>query len=183
MTPDSEAKFTKETGFHQKTSLLTRDFTEYRGYWLPTSYRNNGAIEEYFACREKAIITDLSPLRKFEILGPDSEALMQWVLTRNVRKLAIGQHERTSTWLGATCKRCMGQKTGPRSRASRRWSSTAGIRGTSEARGRSSSRCRPHGGVYGFIAKSAWLGCQVSLRESCYAYWDQRTSVQIADEP
>ena len=91
MTPDSEAKFTKETGFHQKTSLLTRNFTEYRGYWLPTSYRNNGAIEEYFACREKAIITDLSPLRKFEILGPDSEALMQWVLTRNVRKLGIGQ--------------------------------------------------------------------------------------------
>lgn len=91
MTPDSEAKFTKETAFHPKTSLLTRNFTEYRGYWLPTSYRNSGAIEEYFACREKAIITDLSPLRKFEILGPDSEALMQWVLTRNVRKLAIGQ--------------------------------------------------------------------------------------------
>ena len=34
---------------------------------------------------------DLSPLRKFEILGPDAELLMQWVLTRNVRKLAVGQ--------------------------------------------------------------------------------------------
>tara|TARA_Y100001970_G_scaffold291198_1_gene427470 strand:- start:2054 stop:4405 length:2352 start_codon:yes stop_codon:yes gene_type:complete len=91
MTPDSEAKLTQETGFHKKTSELTRNYTEYRGYWLPTCYRNNGPIEEYFACREKAIITDLSPLRKFEILGPDSEALMQWILTRNVRKLAIGQ--------------------------------------------------------------------------------------------
>jgi aminomethyltransferase len=34
---------------------------------------------------------DLSPLRKFEVLGPDAEALMQHVLTRNVRRLAIGQ--------------------------------------------------------------------------------------------
>ena len=91
MTPDADAKLTQETGFHPRTSALTRNFTEYRGYWLPTCYRNNGAVEEYYACREKAIVTDLSPLRKFEVLGPDAEALMQWALTRNVRKLAVGQ--------------------------------------------------------------------------------------------
>jgi aminomethyltransferase len=34
---------------------------------------------------------DLSPLRKFEITGPDAEALMQYALTRNVRKLGVGQ--------------------------------------------------------------------------------------------
>jgi aminomethyltransferase len=33
----------------------------------------------------------LSPLRKFEITGPDAEALMQYALTRDVRKLAVGQ--------------------------------------------------------------------------------------------
>ena len=91
MTPDSDAKLTQETAFHPRTSALTRNFTEYRGYWLPTCFRNNGAVEEYYACREKAIVTDLSPLRKFEVLGPDAEALMQWTLTRNVRKLAVGQ--------------------------------------------------------------------------------------------
>ena len=91
MTPDAEAKLTQETGFHSRTSALTRNYTEYRGYWLPSCYRDYGATEEYFACREKAIVTDLSPLRKFEILGPDAEALMQWTLTRNVRKLSIGQ--------------------------------------------------------------------------------------------
>jgi aminomethyltransferase len=37
------------------------------------------------------VILDLSALRKFEVLGPDAEALMQYTLTRNVRKLAIGQ--------------------------------------------------------------------------------------------
>jgi aminomethyltransferase len=34
---------------------------------------------------------DLSSLRKFEILGPDAEELMNTALTRNVKKLAIGQ--------------------------------------------------------------------------------------------
>ena len=31
------------------------------------------------------------PLRKFEILGPDAENLMQYTLTRNVKKLSVGQ--------------------------------------------------------------------------------------------
>ena len=34
---------------------------------------------------------DLSPLRKFEILGPDAEALMQATMTRDIRRLAVGQ--------------------------------------------------------------------------------------------
>ena len=91
MTPDDETRLTKETGFHPRTSELTRNITEYNGYWLPTCYHNRGAIDEYWACREKAVVMDLSPLRKFEVLGPDAEALMQHVLTRNVRRLAIGQ--------------------------------------------------------------------------------------------
>ena len=35
MTPDAEAQMTKETAFHPRLSALTRNFTEYRGYWLP----------------------------------------------------------------------------------------------------------------------------------------------------
>ena len=91
MTPDADAELTRETGFHPRTSALTRSFAEYRGFWLPTSFRDTGAIEEYWACRERAVILDLSALRKFEVHGPDAEALMQVTLTRNVRKLAVGQ--------------------------------------------------------------------------------------------
>ena len=91
MTPDAPLQLTKETGFHSRTSALTRNLTEYRGYWLPTSYNNHGAIDEYWACRERAVVMDLSPLRKFEVLGPDAESLMQATFTRNVRKLAVGQ--------------------------------------------------------------------------------------------
>ena len=91
MTPDAEPQLTRETAFHARTSALTRDFTEYRGFWLPTSFTEYGAIAEYHACRERAVVTDLSPLRKFEVLGPDAEELLQRTLTRNIRRLTDGQ--------------------------------------------------------------------------------------------
>ncbi len=91
MTSDSEAQLTKETGFHRCTSGLTRSFSEYCGYWLADSYTAHGPIEEYWACRQAAAAIDLSPLRKYEVTGPDAELLMQTCVTRNVRKLADGQ--------------------------------------------------------------------------------------------
>jgi aminomethyltransferase len=91
VTPDAEPKLTRETAFQPRWSELTRRTTEYRGYWLPTSFDNHGAVDEYWACREGSVVMDLSPLRKFEVVGPDAEALLQAVVTRNIRKLADGQ--------------------------------------------------------------------------------------------
>ena len=91
MTPDAPLQLTKETGFHARVAALTRDLVEYRGYWLPNSFAKDGPIEEYWACRERCVAIDLSPLRKFEVLGPDAETLLQRTLTRNVRRLAVGQ--------------------------------------------------------------------------------------------
>ena len=82
---------TKQTGFHKRTSALTKDMMDSSGFWIPNKYNNYGAIEEYTACRNNVVMMDLSSLRKFEILGPDSEELMNTALTRNVKKLAIGQ--------------------------------------------------------------------------------------------
>ncbi|PHR54752.1 MAG: aminomethyltransferase [Robiginitomaculum sp.] len=89
-TRDSEPKMTKQTGFHDSFAKHTRNFVEYKGYWLANCFAKAGPIEEYWACREDAVIMDLSPLRKFEITGPDAEALMQYTLTRNIKKLALG---------------------------------------------------------------------------------------------
>ena len=82
---------TQETGFHSKTSELTRDVVEYEGYWLANSYTNLGGIAEYWACRESAAMIDLSPLRKYEVVGPDAEILLQMCVTRDIRKLSVGQ--------------------------------------------------------------------------------------------
>lgn len=91
VTPDAETVLTKKTAFAPRTEALTRQFTEYAGYWLPSSFDNAGAQQEYWACRERAAVMDLSALRKFEVLGPDAEALLQATLTRNIRKLSHGQ--------------------------------------------------------------------------------------------
>jgi aminomethyltransferase len=91
MTPDAEPELTRETAFHPRFSALTRNYTEYRGYWLPIHFSGEGPLAEYWACRERAVIMDLSPLRKFEVTGSDAESLLQYTLTRNVRKLATGQ--------------------------------------------------------------------------------------------
>ena len=91
VTADAPPVLTQETAFHPRTSALTKSFVEYRGYWLPHCFNNEGGIAEYWACREKVVAMDLSPLRKFEVLGPDAETLIQKTITRDVRKLSVGQ--------------------------------------------------------------------------------------------
>ena len=88
---DADMTNTKETGFHSSFARFTRDFSEYNGYWLANQMNNHGAIAEYWACREKAVLMDLSPLRKYEVTGPDAEELMQMCVTRNMKKLSVGQ--------------------------------------------------------------------------------------------
>ena len=89
-TPEADVENTKQTAFHECFARHTRDFSEYNGYWLANKMTNQGAIAEYWACRERAAIMDLSPLRKYEITGPDAEELMQFCVTRNMKKLSVG---------------------------------------------------------------------------------------------
>lgn len=91
VVPEELPRMTKQTAFHSRTSKLTKHFDEYRGYWVPTEFEGWGARAEYLACRESVAVMDLSPLRKFEVVGPDAEALLQYALTRNVRRLAVGE--------------------------------------------------------------------------------------------
>lgn len=88
---EADMENTKETGFHDCFAKHTRDFVEYNGYWLPNQINNHGTIAEYWAAREKAVVMDLSPLRKYEVTGPDAEELMQLCVTRNMKKLSVGQ--------------------------------------------------------------------------------------------
>ncbi len=89
-TPGADMEETKKTGFHDCFARHTRNFVEYAGYWLAQDMTNHGTVEEYWAVREKAVIMDLSPLRKYEVTGPDAEALLQLCVTRDVKRLAVG---------------------------------------------------------------------------------------------
>ncbi len=88
---EADVEETKKTAFHDCFARHTRDFVEYNGYWLPNTMTNHGAIAEYWACRDRVAVMDLSPLRKYEVTGPDAEELMQACVTRNMKKLSVGQ--------------------------------------------------------------------------------------------
>ncbi|WP_240722192.1 DUF1989 domain-containing protein [Poseidonocella sp. HB161398] len=90
-TPDEDPIMTRESAFHDSFAAMTADFADYNGFWLPNSFPQCDVLESYWACREKAVVMDLSALRKFEVTGPDAEGLLNWVLTRNVEKLGQGQ--------------------------------------------------------------------------------------------
>jgi aminomethyltransferase len=91
VTPNSPPRLTRESGFQPRTALLTRRFDELHEFWVPGSYTGHGPVAEYWACRERVGMIDLSPLRKFEVVGPDAESLLQATLTRDVRRLPIGR--------------------------------------------------------------------------------------------
>ncbi|MDA7544410.1 aminomethyltransferase family protein [Alphaproteobacteria bacterium] len=87
----SDFMLTKETGFHPRTSQLTNDMMDSSGFWIPNKFNNYGTIKEYTECRNNVVMMDLSSLRKFEVIGPDAEELLNVALTRNIKKLSIGQ--------------------------------------------------------------------------------------------
>ena len=91
MTPDSPPKLTRNSPFHESTSKIAQEFEDVAGLWLPKSFKNHGSIAEYHSCREKVMMIDMSSLRKFEITGPDAEDLLNLALTRNIKKLSVGE--------------------------------------------------------------------------------------------
>ena len=86
--PEDEGKMTQHSAFHARTSALTQSYHPARDLWMPVHYDSTGAVAEYWACRNAATVQDMSGLRKFDIIGPDAEALLQHCMTRNVAKLS-----------------------------------------------------------------------------------------------
>ncbi len=79
----------RQTAFHSRTAAHGATFAEYADYDFPSSYAAD-ILDEYWACRERAVIIDLTPLRKVEVTGPGSGALLQATVTRDLRRLSDG---------------------------------------------------------------------------------------------
>lgn len=91
VSPTAPVRLTRDSAFTPRIRELTNHLVEYNGFWVPNSFANHGPQAEYWALRERAVLLDLSALRKFEIRGPDACALLQMAFSRNVAKLATGQ--------------------------------------------------------------------------------------------
>ena len=79
------------TSFHSRVEAMCdmNDWGNWMGYTTPNAYFD---VElEYFAIRSTTGVFDLSPMNKYRITGPDAEAYLNRMVTRNVSKLGINR--------------------------------------------------------------------------------------------
>ncbi|MEM5542335.1 DUF1989 domain-containing protein [Sulfitobacter sp. AS92] len=86
---DSLMSISQESAFHERLAPLTNHFSPARDLWAPVSFPTTGMLGEYWACRNAVAVQDMSGLRKYDVVGPDAEKLLQLATTRNVAKLPV----------------------------------------------------------------------------------------------
>ena len=81
-----------ETPFHPRTGALChhRRWRNWSGYAIALSYELSHEYE-YYAVRSGAALFDISPLRKYEITGPDAAALVDRIITRRAADCPEGR--------------------------------------------------------------------------------------------
>ena len=80
------------TAFHEKTFALCEslNYREWSGYYTVSVYETHHE-HEYNAIRNASALIDISPLFKYRITGRDATRLVDRIVTRDMRKVSIGQ--------------------------------------------------------------------------------------------
>jgi aminomethyltransferase len=80
------------TAFHDRTFALCESlsYREWSGYYAVSSYEPHHE-HEYNAIRNAAALIDISPLFKYRLTGADATRLVDRVITRDMRKVSVGQ--------------------------------------------------------------------------------------------
>ena len=79
------------TPFHSRVEAACQvnDWGNWMGYTTPNAYFD---VElEYFAIRSTTGVFDLSPMNKYRITGPDAEAFLNRMVTRDVAKIGVNR--------------------------------------------------------------------------------------------
>ncbi|MCB9554775.1 MAG: aminomethyl transferase family protein [Deltaproteobacteria bacterium] len=80
------------TPVHSRTFAACRSFRfkDWGGYLAVAAYDPSSEVE-YYAVRHGCGLFDVSPLRKYDISGPDAGAFLSYLTVRDVAKLAVGR--------------------------------------------------------------------------------------------
>jgi aminomethyltransferase len=80
------------TAFHERTLPLCESlsYRDWSGYYAVSSYEAHHE-HEYNAIRNASALIDISPLFKYRVEGPDATRLVDRVVTRDLRKVSVGQ--------------------------------------------------------------------------------------------
>src|SRR4030088_1700659 len=80
------------TPFHKRASPLCEslNYREWSGYYTVSAYETHHE-HEYNAIRNAAALIDISPLFKYRVTGRDATRLVDRIITRDMRKVSVGQ--------------------------------------------------------------------------------------------
>ena len=80
------------TALHEKTFPLCEslNYREWSGYYAVSAYEAHHE-HEYNAIRNAAALIDVTPLFKYRLTGRDATKLVDRLITRDMRKVAVGQ--------------------------------------------------------------------------------------------
>src|SRR6266850_61081 len=80
------------TPFHERTFPLCEslNYREWSGYYTVSAYETHHE-HEYNAIRNAAALIDISPLFKYRVTGRDATRLVDRIITRDMRKVTVGQ--------------------------------------------------------------------------------------------
>ena len=80
------------TAFHERTFPLCHslNYREWSGYYTVSVYEVHHE-HEYNAIRNAAALIDISPLYKYLITGKDATKLVNRIITRDIKKVKVGQ--------------------------------------------------------------------------------------------
>lgn len=80
------------TAFHERTFNLCEslNYREWSGYYAVSSYEPHHE-HEYNAIRNASALIDISPLYKYRLTGKDATRLVDRIITRDMRKVSVGQ--------------------------------------------------------------------------------------------
>ena len=91
MSAESRDHMLLTTPFHSRIEQACEinDWGIWMGYTTPNAYFD---VElEYFAIRSTTGVFDLSPINKYRITGPDAEAFLNRMVTRDVSKIGVNR--------------------------------------------------------------------------------------------
>jgi len=80
------------TALHERTFALCEslNYREWSGYYAVSSYEPHHE-HEYNAIRNAAALIDISPLYKYRLTGKDATRLVDRIITRDMKKVSVGQ--------------------------------------------------------------------------------------------
>jgi aminomethyltransferase len=80
------------TPFHERTFALCEslNYREWSGYYAVSAFEAHHE-HEYNAIRNSAALIDISPLYKYRVTGSDATRLVDRIITRDMRRVSVGQ--------------------------------------------------------------------------------------------